>query len=211
MADGLTGRGTRWGVAPPSTDDEARERILDAAERCYGRLGVLKTAVGDIADEVEIHRTTVYAYFANRDEILDGVLGREMRPLLEQALAILDGTGFPERLVTTILASHRALRSSRFLCLLLDADSGALRLRVASAFDALRQRTVEALAQLVAAAGERGEVRDDVPAEAAADWIVRVVFMLTAESRPIDDQHMESVLTTFLIPSIAPGAAASRR
>lgn len=202
MTQETGGRRTRWGESSPSTDAEARGLILDAAERCYERVGVTRSAVNDIADEAKIHRTTVYTYFANRDEILTGVLTREMRPLIERTLGELDGPDFPERIVTSIVQAHATIRSSRFLSLLFDAESAALTVRVASASDTFRQRTLDGLARFIEAARERGEVRDDVPPDAIAAWVMRIVFMLMAEERPTDDAAVELLLRTFLVPSI---------
>lgn len=70
-------RPATWGDRPPVDDDEARRRLLDAAEVCYERRGVSRTTVDDIAKEALVHRTTVYRYFGTRDDVLAFVLLRE--------------------------------------------------------------------------------------------------------------------------------------
>ena len=40
---------TRWGTSKNADAQEARERILDAASRCFDRIGVPKTTVVDVA------------------------------------------------------------------------------------------------------------------------------------------------------------------
>jgi AcrR family transcriptional regulator len=184
---------------------------LDAAERCYERVGVTRTAVNDIADEAKIHRTTVYTYFSNRDQILNGVLKREMRPLIAEILEVLDGEDFPERIVVSIMRARASVRSSRFLSLLFDPESAALTVRVASSSETFRRRTVDGLSRFIEAARKRREVRDDVPADAVAEWIMRIVFMLMAEERPVDDEAVELLLRTFLVPSIARPRSGSAR
>ena len=62
---------------PPPADD-TRTRLLDAAEYCYGRLGINGTGMADIAAHAQITRRTVYRYFANREEMLDAVVRREV-------------------------------------------------------------------------------------------------------------------------------------
>ena len=52
-------RSGTWGDRPPIDDDEARSRLLDAAEACYERHGVSRTTVDEIAQEASVHRTTV--------------------------------------------------------------------------------------------------------------------------------------------------------
>jgi AcrR family transcriptional regulator len=55
-----------------------RSRLIDAAEHCYALFGIKATNMEDIAVHAEITRRTVYRYFANRDEILDAVVNREV-------------------------------------------------------------------------------------------------------------------------------------
>jgi tetratricopeptide (TPR) repeat protein len=47
-------RSGTWGARPPIDDDEARSRLLDAAEACYERRGVSRTTVDDIAREEDL-------------------------------------------------------------------------------------------------------------------------------------------------------------
>jgi AcrR family transcriptional regulator len=68
----------RWGDDVPEDPEEARERVLDAAEECFTRFGVSKTTVEDVARAAGISRATVYRYFSDgRDEIILGVVLRE--------------------------------------------------------------------------------------------------------------------------------------
>src|SRR5271166_5555084 len=70
--------------AATSTDD-ARERILAAAERCIDRHGIRKTTMDDIASEVGLSRPSVYRYFADRDDLLIELISRHGRALQERA------------------------------------------------------------------------------------------------------------------------------
>jgi AcrR family transcriptional regulator len=203
-------RGTRWGAQAPGSESEARDRILVAAERCYERLGVQATTVNDIADEARIHRTTVYTYFDNRDEILTGVLAREMREVIDEALGLLDGPDFPDRLVRSIVQARTAIPQSRFLSLLFDAESAAVTVRVAAASERFRKRTVEGLARFIDAAVQRREVRADVAPEAMAEWVMRIVFMLMTDSPMPPANDEEDLLRTFLLPSLTTTGDQSR-
>src|ERR1700760_925171 len=71
-------------AAPTSTDD-ARERILAAAERCLGRHGIRKTTMDDVAGEVGWSRPSVYRYFADRDDLLIELITRHARALIDRA------------------------------------------------------------------------------------------------------------------------------
>src|SRR6201997_1675856 len=71
-------------AAPTSTDD-ARERILAAAERCIDRHGIRKTTMDDVACEVGLSRPSVYRYFADRDDLLIELITRHARALIDRA------------------------------------------------------------------------------------------------------------------------------
>jgi len=59
-----------WSGAVPADEAEARERIMAAAVRCVQRYGVDGSSTKLIADEAGVSRPTLYAYFANREEIV---------------------------------------------------------------------------------------------------------------------------------------------
>ena len=59
-----------WGAGWPSDEDEARERLLAAADACYAEKGPVRTRMSDIARRAGVHRSTVYYYFANKDTLL---------------------------------------------------------------------------------------------------------------------------------------------
>src|ERR1700760_4470564 len=65
--------------AAPTSIDDARERILAAAERCIDRHGIRKTTMDDVACEVGLSRPSVYRYFADRDDLLIQLITRHAR------------------------------------------------------------------------------------------------------------------------------------
>lgn len=62
-----------WRGDPPRTEELARSRILEAADRCIERAGVAKTTLSDVAAEVGVTRQTVYRYFPSLGELLHAV------------------------------------------------------------------------------------------------------------------------------------------
>jgi AcrR family transcriptional regulator len=71
--------------AESASTDDARERILAAAERCIERHGIRKTTMDDVASEVGLSRPSVYRYFADRDDLLIELISRRARVLLDGA------------------------------------------------------------------------------------------------------------------------------
>jgi AcrR family transcriptional regulator len=61
-----------------------RERILRVAETLFLRDGIEMVGVNDIAVAANVTRTTIYRYFANRDDIVWGVLRLQSETLLSK-------------------------------------------------------------------------------------------------------------------------------
>src|ERR1700740_1674997 len=78
-------RGSRSQLTAPRSTDDARERIVAAAERCIDRHGIRKTTMDDVACEVGLSRPSVYRYFADRDDLLIELITRHARALLDRA------------------------------------------------------------------------------------------------------------------------------
>src|ERR1700716_1056455 len=82
---GTSGRAPAWGADLPSDEQQARDRLLDAAEACYAERGVSRTKMTHIAQRAAVHRTTVYSYFPNRDAVLAACYVRAIDVVLDAA------------------------------------------------------------------------------------------------------------------------------
>ena len=177
----LTDRAAPWGDRPPVDDDDARARLLDAAENCYARRGVGRTTVDDIAKEAAVHRTTVYRYFGTRDDVLAFVMLRETESVIAVAEAALTGAGtFADRLLHALDGALSIVAESRWLSILFSPESVGMAVS-ASASGAFRDRIREVLRPHVEVANAGGEIRADLDPDATADWLVRVAQMLLME------------------------------
>lgn len=65
--------------AGPTALDEVSNAVLDAAAALYATHGVRRVSVDDIAEASGVGRTTIYRRFDGRQQILEAVLGREVR------------------------------------------------------------------------------------------------------------------------------------
>jgi AcrR family transcriptional regulator len=68
--------------------DEARARILEAAEEQFRRVGYHRTSVADIAAGLGMSPANIYRFFPSRDAINESICGRVMNEVADIASAI---------------------------------------------------------------------------------------------------------------------------
>jgi AcrR family transcriptional regulator len=98
------------------------QAVVEAALRCFGRWGVAKTTLDDIAKEAGVSRATVYRLFpGGKDVVLDAVMGRERVRFFDGLRAELDRTAgdLESLLVAGIGYAARSLREHTALQFLL--------------------------------------------------------------------------------------------
>jgi AcrR family transcriptional regulator len=68
------------------TDTSSRQRILAATAEVLGRNGMTKLSLSEVATQAGVSRPTLYRYFADKRELLDGFVVWE-RQFYERAVA----------------------------------------------------------------------------------------------------------------------------
>ena len=195
----------RWGTEAPHDTTAARERLIDAAEACFQRYGVGKTTVEDVATAAKVSRATVYRYFADRDELILGVLLREASRFLEGLAAEIDRqSDFERALVNGVLFTVDAVRSDPNLALLFAPDAIGITTSVAGASEAMFALTTAFLRPFFVAARDDGQLRADIDLDDAAEWTVRTVLSLLAVHGPVERTAtgQRQFLSTFLAPAL---------
>ena len=88
--------------------DEARARILEAAEEQFCRVGYHRTSVADIAAKLGMSPANIYRFFPSRDAINESICGRVVNEVADIAVAIAR-TNAPatEKLDQLLTAVHR--------------------------------------------------------------------------------------------------------
>jgi len=93
--------------------DFRRDQVIDVARRLFGERGTTEVSMDEIASEAGVARSTIYVYFANRDELLRACLKRMHDQLIETISESWDlGNGPTERLRLLIVGIFEQLDES---------------------------------------------------------------------------------------------------
>lgn len=161
-------------VIPRGHDTPAR--ILDAAERCMGRRG-LRVSMNDVAEEAGLSRRTVYHHYPNRSALVSAVLRRTAAAFVAAIEPEVDRRRTLAGQVAEAAVLITRHRDDIDLTLPLPRRTDSLLAIVLTLhLDHMVESLVEFWLLRLAAAAERGELREDLELPAAADWIIRLTF-----------------------------------
>ncbi|WP_068183285.1 TetR/AcrR family transcriptional regulator [Mycobacterium sp. UM_CSW] len=206
-AQGKAARARSWRTDSLADEDEARGRLLSAADACYAEKGPVRTRMSDVADRAGVHRSTVYYYFPNKDALLAASFVRVLGATVQGVERCWEtDEPFLDQLVAACLRGQEIARSSPIMRSLVD-DHQALgaAYHAAEGSELWRAKLADALVRRLEDAATAGEIRRDLPAHTLARWIVRVSFSLVAEPADPEDGGDEGVLRNLLVASLNPG------
>ncbi|MGB8790599.1 MAG: TetR/AcrR family transcriptional regulator, partial [Mycobacterium sp.] len=198
-------------AAPTSTDD-ARERILAAAERCIERHGIRKTTMDDVACEVGLSRPSVYRYFADRDDLLIELITRHARALLVRARkSVSRQSSLPDQIVETVLYTAEHARRDPLTRHCVDPDGTSLgRRMIASGTTEIIR--AEMWDPMLDAAVANNELPAGLPRSDIHLWLGNVTKMVMRglEDGDGDVRRYRSILRRFVVPAFASAKVRTR-
>src|SRR6202048_663756 len=189
-------RSSRTRPAESATTDDARERIVAAAERCINRHGIRKTTMDDVASEVGLSRPNVYRYFADRDDLLIELITRHARALLDRARkSISRQSDLPDQIVETVLYTADHGRRDPLTRHVIDPDGPSLGRRMMASGTTERRRA-EIWDPVLDVAVANNELPPGLPRSDIRLWLgnVTVMVMRGPEDGGGDVQRHPSIL-----------------
>ncbi|WP_319428605.1 TetR/AcrR family transcriptional regulator [Mycobacterium sp. RTGN5] len=199
----------RWGGDRALLDDgEARQRLLESASRCIVRRGNTQIRMAEVAEEAAVVRSTVYRYFASRDDLLLALL------LLRIDNALADHVGglrHPEEAVASIqelvLAPVQSVIGDPLNEALMSGESTAL----TTALEIGSEQIVDVILRHYGPLFERwqadGQLHDDLDPRETARWLHTTSLFLVApawrhRSPDAKRRFVEQYLLRALVPQI---------
>lgn len=183
-------------VTVETTATDTRQAIIEAAMACFGRHGLTKTTVVDIARAADVSRSTVYEYFRDKSEIVEACAEHSsQRFYREMARAMGRGETLEDKLT---LAAVFVTKARQFVEpeVYFDADEVSLLLTKNAAV--LLHECSEFLAPYLAAARITGEVRKDLDVAAAGEWFARMLFSLFSTPSSTLNMDDDDVVADFV-------------
>jgi AcrR family transcriptional regulator len=161
--------------------DFRRDQIIDTARRLFGERGTTDVSMDEIAAEAGVARSTVYVYFANRDDLLRACV-QSMYDRLVDTIALVDDDGAPpmqrlRRLVLGLL--ERIDESPAFfrLAMATQATTGAAgSAAVGGALMMIGLDMIRVLGELVGAGMASGDLRADLDPERAVVLVGQQIY-----------------------------------
>jgi AcrR family transcriptional regulator len=190
-------------MTSPTTTTDTREVIIESAMTCFGRHGLDKTTVVDIARAADVSRSTVYEYFRDKAEIVEACAEHSSQKFYrEMAKAMGRGDSLEDKLT---LAAVFVTRARRFIEpeTYFDADEVSLLLTKNAAV--LLRECTEFLAPYLTAAKLTGEVRKELDVAAAGEWYARMLFSLFSTPSSTLDMDDDEIVADFVRSHVVRG------
>jgi AcrR family transcriptional regulator len=77
-------------IAKPA---DTKTRILDAAEKLFGKSGFDGTSLRDITNEADVNLAAVNYHFQSKESLIDAVIARRIEPVNRKRLEMLESAG----------------------------------------------------------------------------------------------------------------------
>jgi AcrR family transcriptional regulator len=201
-------RERRWGTKERlDNEDDARERLLDAAEQCFERFGLRRTTIDDVARTAKVSRSTVYRYFDGRGDLIVAAYLRESQAVNDKVRALMRQPGtFPDRVVEAMLRSVDAIRTGKYLPLMLSSEGALLASKAITASTAFYEGARDTMGPFFEQAKADGEVRPELELDDFIEWTLRLIFSFAMFDSPAPRNRagLRHLIGTFLVPSLAP-------
>jgi AcrR family transcriptional regulator len=199
----------------PADDDgsesSTRAQILDAAVRCFARLGIQKTTLEDVASAAGMSRGTVYRYFADRDDLVETTIAVQTARYYDAAKAAMDRKDTLAAQVGAFAqATAQSMVDNQTQARVVAGDTGLMAVLVTGSERAL-ETTMNIIRPYVQAAKDRREIRSSIDVDEATEFLARIVRSIaTAPGSVAFDLNRPRTVGAFVERFAVEGLGAKR-
>jgi AcrR family transcriptional regulator len=191
-----------------ATTTDTRELIIESAYACFGKHGLQKTTIVDIAQAAKVSRSTVYEYFRDKAAVLEACAEhaseqfyREMSKAMQRGHSLEDKLS---RAAVFVTQARRIIASEKYF------DEDAISLLLTKDAAVLLRECVDFFAPYLTAAKLTGEVRKDLDVASAGEWFARILFSLFSTPSSTLDMDNPDVAAEFVRAHVVRGFANDR-
>jgi AcrR family transcriptional regulator len=186
--------------------DFRREQLIDTARRLFGDRGTTDVSMDEIAAEAGVARSTVYVYFANRDDLLRACV-QSMYDQLQDTIALVADDAAPpiERLRRLIVGMlERVDDSPAFfrLAMATQSTTAAGSEAVGGALMMIGLDMIRVLEDIVVAGIAAGDFRADLDTERAVVLVGQQIYgalsVRAGEPEPIPVRQAADEMSSFV-------------
>jgi len=158
--------------------NERQNEILDTAQRLFAKKGYEKCTVNDILNKIGIAKGTFYHYFKSKEEVLDGIIDRAAKQVLERAQAAAQDPSLSsqEKLLRIFLALRMNDEKDTGMIEEMHRPENALMHQ--KSLTSIVTLTVPVLAGVIEEGNQRGDFRCDYPEEYMQIFMASAVTLL---------------------------------
>lgn len=187
---------------------DTRELIVESAFACFGKQGLQKATIVDIAKRAGVSRSTIYEYFSDKASIVEACAEHASQQFYREMTKAMDPSSTLEDKLCAaavfVTQARRAIASEKYF------DEDAISLLLTKDAAVLLRECVEFFAPYLSAARLTGEVRKDLDIEAAGEWFARILFSLFSTPSSTLDMDDPEVAAEFVRAHVVRGFASER-
>jgi AcrR family transcriptional regulator len=187
---------------------DTRALIVDSAYACFGKQGLQKTTIVDIAKMAGVSRSTIYEYFRDKAAIVEACAEHASEQFYRRMSTAMDrGSSLEDKLsraAVFVTEARRVIASEKYF------DEDAISLLLTKDAAVLLRECVDFLAPHLAAAKLTGEVRKDLDIQCAGEWFARILFSLFSTPSSTLDMDNPDVVEDFVRAHLVRGFANER-
>ena len=188
------------GEAAVALKPSARERLIDAAYRCFDRYGLQKTTMDDVAKAAGCSRQTVYNNFATKADIVTAICLIESGKLNEVVMRSVRAKRSLEGKITeSIMATLRLGITNPYIRRLIEPAD--IRQRATDPTDPIHAAQRQRWEPLLQPAIENGDIAPDLDLDEIVAWLTMAQMMLVLrfDLEQLDKAEIERLVRRFII------------